>query len=139
MTTSGAGAISQRVRDRAAMALMLLAAFGALSAFVGSTGTAMAAGFDTVVVEAWRTYGFLVFAGLFVLLGLYPRHYAGVWELVIFHKVAMSVTAATLVGGGATDAPLVDAVDAIIAAMVIVAYLPARGCAGWAPRRRDAS
>lgn len=87
MRTSDAGAISQRVRDRAAMALMLLAALGALVAFAGSVGTATAAGSETVV-EAWRTYGFLVFAGLFVLLALRPRHYTGVWELVIFHKGA---------------------------------------------------
>lgn len=136
MTTSDAGAISQRVRDRAAMALMLLAALGALLAFVGSIGAATAAGFDTVVVEAWRTYGFLVFAGLFVLLALRPRHYAGVWELGIFHKGAMSVTAA-LVGGEATAASMVAMVDGILAAMTIAAYFLAKGYTGWARLRGD--
>jgi hypothetical protein len=73
MTTPDARAVPQKGRDRAAMVLMLLAAFGALSAFVGSVGTATAASPETVVVEAWRTYGFAVFAGLFVLLALRPR------------------------------------------------------------------
>jgi hypothetical protein len=118
------------------MVLMLLAAFGALSAFVGSVGTATAASPETVVVEAWRTYGFAVFAGLFVLLALRPRRYAGVWELVIFHKGAMSVTAA-LVGGGATGAPTVVMVDGILAAMTIAAYFLARGYTGWARLRGD--
>ncbi|WNN90508.1 hypothetical protein [Gloeocapsopsis dulcis] len=29
-------------------------------------------------MEAWRSYGFVVFAGLFSLLAFQPRHYAGV-------------------------------------------------------------
>ena len=80
------------------MVLMLLAAFGALSAFLGSIGTATAAGSDTVVAETWRMYGFAVFAGLFVLLALRPRHYAGVWELVIFHKGASPLQPRSSVG-----------------------------------------
>lgn len=122
MTTSDARAVLQRVRNRAAMALMLLAALGALSAFATSVGAVMAADSETVVAEAWRAYGFLVFAGLFVLLALRPRHYAGVWELVILHKGAMSVAAA-LVGGGAAGASTAAAVDGILAAITIAAYL----------------
>lgn len=67
MTTSDARAVSQRVRDRAATALMLLATLGVLAAFAGSIGTASAASAENVVVELWRTYGFVVFAGLFML------------------------------------------------------------------------
>lgn len=136
MTTSSARAISQKGRDRAAMVLMLLAAFGALCAFVGSIGTATAAGTETVVVEVWRMYGFVVFAGLFMLLALRPRHYAGVWELLIFHKGAMSVTAA-LVGGEATAALVVAVVDGILAAMTVAAYFLAKGYTGWARLRGD--
>ena len=118
------------------MVLMLLAAFGALSAFLGSIGTATAAGSDTVVAETWRMYGFAVFAGLFVLLALRPRHYAGVWELVIFHKGAVSITAA-LAGGEATGAPTVAVVDGILAAVIIAAYFLARGYTGWTRLRGD--
>lgn len=72
MTTPGAGAFSQGVRDQVARALMLLAALGALSAFAGSVGTATAAPSEFTVVEIWRVYGFVVFAGLFVLLAFRP-------------------------------------------------------------------
>lgn len=118
-------------RDRAAMVLMLLAALGALLTSVGAIGPAVNASPGTQVVETWRVYGFLVFAGLFALLALRPRHYPGVWELVIFHKVAMALTAVTLLGDGAAGAPTAIVADGILAAMVIAAYLLARGYAGW--------
>lgn len=121
-------------RDRAAMALMLVAALGALFAFVGAIDTVATASPQTQVVESWRMYGFLVFAGLFALLALRPRHYPGVWELVIFHKGAMSATAA-LVGG--ESASTVAVVDGTLAAMTIAAYFLARGYAGWASLRSD--
>lgn len=89
-----------------------------------------------MVVEAWRTYGFLVFAGLFVLLAVRPRHYAGAWELVIFHKGATSVTAA-LVGGRAAAASTAAVVDGVLATMTMVAYFLAKGYAGWARLRGD--
>jgi hypothetical protein len=75
-------------RDWVATILMLAAALGALLAFVGAIGPAVSASPEAQVVEMWRMYGFLVFAGLFALLALRPRHYPGVWELVIFHKAA---------------------------------------------------
>lgn len=138
MTTSNANAraISQKGRNRAAMVLMLLAALGALSAFASSVGTATAAGPETVMAEVWRMYGFLVFAGLFLLLALRPRRYVGVWELVFFHKGALSVTAA-LIGGGATGAPTVVVIDGILAAMTVTAYFLAKGYTGWVRFRSD--
>jgi hypothetical protein len=112
------------------MALLGVAALGAVFAFVGAVGATVAAGPETRVVESWRTYGFLVFAGLFVLLALRPRLYPRVWELVILHKSATALTAASLLGSAA-DAPTVAVVDGILAAMIIAAYLLARGYAGW--------
>lgn len=136
MTTFNARAVSQKGRDRAAMVLMLLATLGALSAFAGSVGMATAAGPETVMVEIWRMYGFLVFAGLFLLLALRPRRYVGVWELVFFHKGALSVTAA-LIGGGASGAPTVVLIDGILAAITVAAYFLARGYTGWKRFRSD--
>lgn len=118
-------------RDRAAMVLMLLAALGALFSFFGSVGAVAAASADTQVVETWRSYGYLVFAGLFVLLALRPRHYPGVWELVIFHKAALAITAATLIKGAA-GAPTIVVADGLVALFVVSAYVLARGYAGWA-------
>ena len=118
-------------RDRIAVLLLLLAALGALYAFVTSIGNVTAAGPATKVVEAWRAYGFVVFTGLFVLLAVRPRHYAGVWELVIFHKVAMAITAASLTGTGAAGAQSVALVDGVLAVMTITAYVLARGYTAW--------
>ena len=47
----------------------------------------------------WLSYGYLVFAGLFVLLALWSRRYPGVWELAILHKVAVTISAPTLIAG----------------------------------------
>ena len=136
-TTPGTGATARTGRDWAAMALMLLAALGALVAFVGSVGAVIGAGPDAEVAESWRMYGFLVFAGLFVLLALHPRRYPGVWELVIFHKAAMAVTAAAFVGEGASDAFSVSIADGTLAITTLVAYVLSRGYAGWARLRDD--
>ncbi len=87
-------------RDRAARVLLLLAALGALFSFGDAVGTTMVADPETRVTGSWRMYGYLVFAGLFVLLAFRPRRSPGVWELVIFHKTAVAVTAAVFVGGG---------------------------------------
>ncbi len=135
MITSGAGATTQERRDRAAMVLMLLAALGALFAFVGAIASTATASPETQVVEGWRMYGFAVFAGLFTLLALRPRHYAGVWELVIFHKAAMAMTGLMLLGGAAVGAATVALVDGILAAMTVAAYLLARGYTGWTSLR----
>ena len=122
-------------RDILAMVLMLLAALGALLSFVGSLGTVLAAPPPIQLVESWRMYGFLVFAGLFVLLALWPRLYPGVWELVIFHKAAMAITAAALIGRGALEATLIATVDGTLAVLAVVAYLLSRGYTSWSRLR----
>lgn len=139
MTSEGHDGGAQRGRDRVAMALMLVAAVGALVAFVGAVGTAIKAGPDTQVVISWRMYGFVLFAGLFVLLAFRPRESPGVWELVFGHKAAMSVTAAIL-GGSAKGAGLVAIVDGVLAVMTAAAYVLARGYTSWtrsSGHRRD--
>ena len=134
MTTRTAADNPQKGRDRIAMVLLALAALGALLAFFGALGTTIAASPQAQIVESWRMYGFLVFAGLFVLLALWPRHYPGVWELVILHKSATTITAATLLQG-ATGSSTVVVVDGILTAITFVAYILARGYAGWARLR----
>jgi len=77
----------------------------------------------------------LVFAGLFVLLAFRPRRSPGVWELVIFLKTAVAVTAAVFVGGGARDAATVAAADGVLTVVLITAYFLSRGYSGWAMLR----
>src|SRR6516164_7639320 len=79
------------VRDRIATVLMLVSALGALYAFFTAIGAVQAAGPATQQVETWRMFGFLMFAGVFVLLGLWPRRLPGLWELTIANKVGLTI------------------------------------------------
>ena len=134
-TTSSSGNASL-VRNRIAMALLLLSAAGALVSFLGSIGPAVTASSETQVVEIWRAYGYLVFAGLFVLLAFWPRRFPGVWELAIFHKVALTISALTIISGAA-DAGNIVVADGLVAIFLIAAYVLSRGYAAWAGLRAN--
>src|SRR5574342_38814 len=90
--------IPARWQDRLGRGLMWLAGLGALSAFVSGMAAVNNATTETIWVETWRLFGFLVFTGMFVLLALRPRNSPGVWELVFFHKAAMAISALFLSG-----------------------------------------
>lgn len=123
-------------RDRLATALLMLCALGALASAVGAIGTVAAASPATQIVETWRLFGFVVFTGLFGLLAWRPRHYAGVWELVIAHKAGMALIGAVLVGRGAADAPTIALVDGTLALILVAAYVLAKGYTSWARLRQ---
>jgi hypothetical protein len=124
------------VRDRIATVLMLVSALGALYAFVTAAGATQAAGPATQQVEAWRMFGFLMFAGVFVLLGIWPRRLPGLWELTIADKVGLTVVEALLIRNHAVDAPFAALSDGILCAFLIAAYLLSRGYTAWSPRPR---
>lgn len=118
-------------RDRAATSLMLLVTLGAFVAFVTSISAVTTASPATQVVEIWRLYGFIVFTGLFMLLAFWPRRYAGIWELVILNKAALSITGLVLLGQGITDAQTILIFDGSLAAITIAAYVLAKGYTAW--------
>ncbi|NES28739.1 hypothetical protein GCE86_20730 [Micromonospora terminaliae] len=129
-TTDGGG-----VRDRIGRVLLWLAAVGALAAALGAYGTVADAEPAVKVVETWRAYGFLVFAGLFALLAVRPRGYRGVWPLVIFHKLAMTVTALVYTRNAAIEGTgTVLIVDGALSVLLVLALVL---CRGWVaePRR----
>lgn len=135
LVTSGA-AIAPR--ERAGKALMWLAALGAAGSAGMALLTVLDAGGATKIVETWRFYGLVVFAGLFALLALHPHRYAGVWELVIVSKLALTVTAAGYaVQGGVAGTGAVIGGDGVLTAVLITAYIC---CRGWiaTPRLRGA-
>jgi hypothetical protein len=124
-------ATNTSLRDRLAMIIMLIASLGAVIAFLGAVPTALDAGSSTVIVETWRTLGFLVFSGLFLLLALRPRQYPGLWELAIFHKGGMAIIAALLARGDVTDAGSVAIFDGILLIVILVAYILSKGYTSW--------
>lgn len=125
----------RRLRDRVGRVLLWLAAAAAVAAALGGYGAAADAQPAVTVVETWRAYGFLVFAGLFALLAVRPRGYRGVWPLVIFHKVAMTVTALVY-----TRNPAIEGTGSILVwdgALSVLLVLAFVLCRGWVaePRR----
>ncbi len=115
--------------DRMGRGLMGLAALSALGAFAGGLGAVQTAGQDTIWVETWRMFGFIVFAGMFTLLAFRPRVSAGVWELAFFHKSAMAFSA--LVLSGAREAVLAGTIDAVLALVILISYVCTRGWTAW--------
>ncbi len=109
--------------------LMILAAIGALFAFVSSIATIKTATTETLWVEIWRSVGFLVFTGMFGLLAWRPRNSAGIWELVFLHKVTMAVVSVFL--PYAAEARMAGSIDGILALMLLSAYLLTRGWMSW--------
>lgn len=118
-------------RDRVATGFMLLATLGAFFSFVTSINVIATASPATQVVEIWRMYGFIVFAGLYMLLAFWPRRYAGIWELVILDKAALGITGLVLLGQGVADAQTILIFDGSLAVITIVAYVLARGYTAW--------
>ncbi|MEV1330359.1 hypothetical protein AB0J20_12370 [Micromonospora costi] len=131
-TVPAASARSPRSgRDRIAGIMLWLAAVGAAGAALTAFSTAWGADGGTKVVETWRAYGLVVFAGLFVLLALAPRSYRGVWELVIFHKVALTVTALFYAAhGGIADTATIIGWDGTVSVLLVGAYVLTRA---WTP------
>lgn len=119
----------------AARVLLVIAALGALAAAAGSIQTVREAGPETLVVEVWRLAGYGLFSGLFALLAYRPVHYAGVWELVIVNKLALTVLTLTY-AADADGAREVALADGVLTAVLLGAYLLSRGWQAWAYTKR---
>ncbi|MGE5334319.1 MAG: hypothetical protein ACM3N4_06425 [Nitrososphaerota archaeon] len=133
-TNPPATRVGADVRDRIATVLMLVSALGALYAFITAIGAVQAAGPATQQVETWRMFGFLMFVGVFVLLGVWPRRLPGLWELTIADKVGLTVVEVLLIGNHADGAQFAAISDGILCAFLIAAYLLSRGYTAWSPR-----
>ena len=120
---------SPRWQDLLGRGLMWFAALGAFSAFASAIPAVTSSTSDTVWVEIWRMFGFLVFTGMFILLALRPQKSAGVWELAFFHKLAMTVSA--LIFSSAREAVMAGTIDAVLAVLIAVAYICTRGWTAW--------
>ncbi|PKW18303.1 hypothetical protein [Saccharopolyspora spinosa] len=129
---TGSGAA--RIRDRVARALLVLAAAGALAAVAGAVGAVADAGPATRMVETWRMLGFGVFAGVFLLLVYRPRLYAGIWELAILNKLALTLAALSF-GSGTDGAGAALIADGAVTLILLAAYVLSRGWTAWSTAR----
>ena len=133
-TPAGTVTEAGRTRHRTAQVLLVLAAFGATLAVASAAGAVADAGPDTRMVETWRLLGFGVFAGVFLLLAYRPRYYAGIWELSIANKCALSLFALSF-GSDTVGAGTAMIADAAVALMLIAAYVLSRGWTAWSTVR----
>lgn len=84
---------------------------------------------DRMMVEGWRTFGYLVFSAMWAMLAYRPRHVPAIWEMVIFHKVAATVLAFTILD--TTEGMQSSITDTTVAALTIFAYIACRGWESW--------
>jgi hypothetical protein len=124
-------------RRRLASGLLAVAAISVLGSAAGGIAHLATADPGLKVLEAWRAYGLVVFAGLFTLLALRPRGMPGVWELAIFHKAALTLTA---LAWHSAEPPVADAatvvtVDGALTVLLVAAYLLTRAWTAWRPTR----
>lgn len=123
-------------QDKVACYLMFALAVATIGAFANALFEFGTLSPDRLVVGTWQMLGFVVFAGLFALLAIWPRRMPGLWELVLFHKIAVTLINAGLIGTATgpmpSDDPLsVVIVDGALVAMTLLCYLLSRGWQVW--------
>lgn len=122
--------MTRTLRVSSGQLLLLAAALAAsLAAIVAVTSLDIRAPSDGLMVEAWRAFGLGVFAGLFGLLAWRPHALPGVWELLIAHKVAMTLIAAS--ASEAAEADTIVVADGSLTLVLVVAYVLLRADRAW--------
>jgi hypothetical protein len=79
-------------KDRLGRALMALLVALTIVAFVDGIRRMRIATTDRIWIETWRTFAYMMFAGLFALLALRPRNSPAIWELTFGHKLEKSMS-----------------------------------------------
>jgi hypothetical protein len=119
--------------DRVGRGFMFFNAFLTIGAVIYGVTQLLQATPDTLVVEAWRTFGFLIFLSLNLMVALWPRKIAGAWELILLHKIAVTVFAMAV--GSANEAEATAWIDGWLVITTIAAYILCRGWLAWGTLR----
>ncbi|MDH2425909.1 hypothetical protein [Sphaerisporangium sp. TRM90804] len=117
--------------ERIGRGLMVFAAIATLVAFVDGVMKTPGMPDDRLMSEGWRTFAYLVFAGLLALLAAEPRRHRGVWELVLLQKIAVTVFAFMI--SHVPEALTTGLIDLALVVTVGVAYVLCRGWYAWRP------
>ena len=116
--------------DRTGRGLMAFDAVATLVAFADGILRMGDVPDDRLLTEAWRTFAYLVFAGLWAILATAPRRQPGLWELVLLHKVVFTAFAFTMVGDVA-EAQTTALIDLALVVTTALAYVLCRGWYAW--------
>ncbi|WP_052488419.1 hypothetical protein [Streptomyces sp. 150FB] len=121
--------------DRIGRGLMALNSVVTFVVFINGFFLMADASDDRLMVEGWRTFGYLVFSAMWAMLAYRPRQVPAIWEMVIFHKVAATVLAFTILD--TTEGAQSSITDSSVAALTIFAYVVCRGWESWRVIKRD--
>ncbi|MEV0621825.1 hypothetical protein AB0I81_51490 [Nonomuraea sp. NPDC050404] len=121
--------------DRIGRGLMALNAVATLVPFVNGFFIMNSVADDRVITEAWRTFAYLVFAGLWAILAVAPRSQWGLWELLLFQKGAITLYSFAM--WDMPDAPSTAFIDLTVTVTTLVAYVLCRGWSSWRTRTRE--
>jgi hypothetical protein len=115
--------------DRIGRGIMAVNAAAALLAFASGLMIMASVSDERVITEAWRTFAYIFFAGIWVILTVSPRRQKGLWELLLFQKGA--ITAYSFVMWHLPDAPLTALIDLAVTGTTLIAYVLCRGWLAW--------
>ena len=116
--------------DRAGRVLAALCAAATLVPLVGGLVVTLPdTPGDYLMTEGWRTFGYIMFVGLWTLVAVAPRGCPGAWELLLIHKSAVTLFA--LAQLDLPDAPQTAVIDGIIVLATGIAYVVCRGWRSW--------
>jgi hypothetical protein len=118
-----------RGADLVGRALLALCALSTAAAFADGVTRVAAAPAEWALTEFWRTAAYLVFAGMWALLAVWPRSQRGMWELIVLHKVLVTMQALLVLDlpGAARTAW----VDGVLVAATVSAWVLCRGWLTW--------
>ncbi|MEC3977566.1 hypothetical protein [Amycolatopsis sp. H20-H5] len=123
--------------DLVGRGLMIFNAVTTFAVFINGLFLMGAADDDRLMVEGWRTFGYLVFAAMWAMLAYRPRQVPAMWEMVIVHKVAAAILALTITH--TTEGMQSSITDSWVALSTIFAYIVCRGWQSWRVVRRGQS
>lgn len=129
-------------RDKAARYLMIALSVATWGAFANAAAEFRTLPPDRLIVGTWQMLGFAVFAGLFAVLAIWPRRMPGLWELILFHKIGVTLMSigfiGTVSGPMPSDNPTaVVMIDGTLIVVTLLAYVLAEGWRPWFARSAD--
>ena len=128
-TAVGSSAGPNPTADRIGRGISVFNVLATLVALGNGILTTVAAPPETLVVETWRTVGFVVFAGLWALLVRWPRSLPGVWEPILVHEVVVTVLYSSY--GAVPDAPQAALIDLVVTVTTVASSVLCRGWPAW--------
>lgn len=116
--------------DRLGRLIMAGVVLLTLLAFADGLRRMSMANVDRIWVETWRTFAYVVFAGLFAILALKPRSSPGVWELTFGHKTAVVLFGLWL-GDTVPEVSLAVKIDFLLVVLIAASWVLCRGWLSW--------